>query len=253
VVNNQLYVVDCGYGVARQLVLADCDLKKLKAVFITHHHDDHNLDYGNLLHLARMGGLREKVQTYGPYPLKKMSELYLEMNDYSFNTYQKQLGMVPLKPLIEVQEIAKDGIVMQDENVKVSCVHVVHPPIPAFGFRFDTPDRSITISGDTAFCPELVEMAKGSDVLLHEAMYKPALMNLVKRVPQYKGLVRWLIKAHTSVEDVGKVAHEAGVKTLVLTHMVPGDNPKITEEMWAEGAGKYFKGEIKVGKDFMVI
>jgi ribonuclease BN (tRNA processing enzyme) len=252
-VNNQLYVVDCGYAVARQLVLAGCDIKKLKGVFITHHHDDHNLDYGTLLHLARMGGLREKVKTYGPYPLKKMTDLYLEMNDYSFNTYQKQLGMMPLKPPIEVQEIAKDGIVMQDENVKVSCVHVIHPPIPAFGFRFDTNDRSITISGDTAVCPDLVELAKGSDVLLHEAMYKPALDNMLKRLPQYKGLVRWLLKAHTTVEDVGKVAQEAGVKTLVLTHFVPGDNPNITEEMWAEGASKHFKGEVIVGKDFRVI
>jgi ribonuclease BN (tRNA processing enzyme) len=252
ILNGLLYVIDCGYAVGRQLVLAGCDLKKLKAVFITHHHDDHDLDYGNLLHLARMCGLREKVQTYGPYPLKKIWESFLEANDYSFNCY-RQLGMLDLKPLIEVQEISRDGIVMEDENVKVTGVNVDHPPIPAFGFRFDTKERSITISGDTAFCPELVELAKGSDVLVHEVLYKPALIEMGQRLPQYKGLVSWLLKAHTIVEDAGKVAQEAGVKTLVLTHFVPGDNPKITDEMWAEGARKYFKGEVIVGKDFMEI
>ena len=78
-------------------------------------------------------------------------------------------------------------------------------------------------------------------------------MDMLKRLPQYKGLVRWLLKAHTIAEDVGKVANEAGVKTLVLTHFVPGDNPNITNEMWAESASKHFKGEVIVGKDFMVI
>ena len=253
VVNDQLYVVDCGYGVARQLLLADCDLKKLKCIFITHHHDDHNLDFGNLLQVAKMSGLREKVKAYGPYPLKKMFQLYLEMNDYSFNTYQAQLEMIPLDKITEVQEVVKGGPVMEDENVKVSSVFVIHPPIPAFGFRFDTKDRSITISGDTVYCPELVDLAKGSDVLVHEVTYKPAIEQMGQRLPQYKGLVKFLLEAHTPVEEAGKVAQEAGVKTLVLTHFVPGDDPKITDEMWAEGASKFFKGKVIVGKDLMVI
>lgn len=253
VVNDQLYVVDCGYGVARQLILANCDLRKLKSIFITHHHDDHNLDFGQLLQVARMSGLREKVKAYGPYPLKKMFQLYLEMNDYSFNTYQAQLGMIPLDQITEVHEVAKGGSVMQDENVRVSAVFVNHPPIPAFGFRFDTKDRSITISGDTAFSPELVDLAKGCDVLVHEVTYKPAIENMGKRLPQYRGLVKFLLEAHTTVEEAGKVAQEAGVKTLVLTHFVPGDDPKITDEMWADGAAKFFKGKVVVGKDLMVI
>ncbi len=71
--------------------------------------------------------------------------------------------------------------------------------------------------------------------------------------PQYKGLVKFLLEAHSPVEEAGKVAQEGGVKTLVLTHFVPGDDPKITDEMWAEGAAKFFKGKVVVGKDLMVI
>ena len=253
VVNGKLYVVDCGAGVARQLTLANCDLRQLKAIFITHHHDDHNLDYGNLVQVSKMSGLRDKVKTYGPYPIKQMVKRYLELNEYSFSTYQAELEMVPFEQLIEANEISKSGFVMQDENVKVSCAFVVHPPIPAFGFRFDTKDRSITISGDTAYSPALVDLANGCDVLVHEVMHKPAVEKLVARAPQYKGLGQFLHRAHTTVEDAGRVAQEAGVKTLVLSHFVPGDDPSITDEMWAEGAGKFFKGKIIVGKDLMVI
>jgi len=253
IVNGEIYVVDCGYGVARQLALAGCDLKKLKAVYITHHHDDHDLDYGNLLQTAKMSGLTKKVRTYGPHPLKQMFGDYLRLNDYSFNTYQAFLGMIPLEQLVEVQEVAKDGFVMEDENVKVSCVNVIHPPIPALAFRFDAKDRSITLSGDTAPCKDLIKLASGSDVLVHEVAYRPALEKLAQKLPHYKGLVKFLLEAHTNVDDAGKIAQEAGVKTLVLTHFVPGDDPTITNEMWLAGAAKHFKGKIIVGKDLAEI
>lgn len=253
VVNGKLYVVDCGSGVARQLGLAGLDLRQLKAIFITHHHDDHNLDLGNLIQVAKMTGLRDKLGAYGPYPIKQMLKKYVEMNEYSFSTYQAELDMIPFDQLVEAHEVAKPGLVMQDENVKVTCAPVVHPPIPAFGFRFDSKDRSIVISGDTAYAPALVELAKGCDVLVHEVMYKPFVDKLVARAPQYKGLGQFLYRTHTPVEEAGRVAQEAGVKTLVLSHFVPGDDASITDEMWAEGARKTFKGRIIVGKDLMVI
>jgi ribonuclease BN (tRNA processing enzyme) len=200
-----------------------------------------------------MTGLRDKVKTYGPYPIKQMVDRYLKLNEYSFSTYQAELEMIPFEQLVEANEIAKGGLVMEDENVKVSCAPVVHPPIPAFGFRFDTRDRSIVISGDTAYSPALVALAKGCDVLVHEVMYKTFVEKLVARAPQYKGLGEFLYRTHTPVEEAGRVAQEAGAKTLVLSHFVPGDDPSITDEMWAEGASKTFKGKIIVGKDLMVI
>jgi ribonuclease BN (tRNA processing enzyme) len=84
-------------------------------------------------------------------------------------------------------------------------------------------------------------------------IYRPFLDNLVKRLSQYKNLVEFLLAAHTTVEDAGKIAQEAGVKTLVLTHFVPGDDPTVTDDMWREGASKFFKGEVIVGKDLLKI
>jgi ribonuclease BN (tRNA processing enzyme) len=109
------------------------------------------------------------------------------------------------------------------------------------------------ISGDTAYAPELAEFAKGADVLVHEVMYLPGIEALLKRLPNAKRLREHLMAAHTLPEDVGKIAAQAGVKTLVLTHFVPGDDPSITDEQWSADVRKHFKGEIVVGRDLMEI
>src|SRR5262249_58634616 len=108
---------------------------------------------------------------------------------------------------------------------------VVHPPIKhAYGFRFDTTDRSIVISGDAKYAAELVKLAKGADVLVHEAVYLPSLAKLLARVPDARTLRKHLVDSHTAPEDVGKVAAEAQIKTVVLSHLVPGDDPDITDD-----------------------
>jgi ribonuclease BN (tRNA processing enzyme) len=84
-------------------------------------------------------------------------------------------------------------------------------------------------------------------------MYLPGVEALVKRFPDAKRLRRHLMASHTSTEDAGRIAAQARVNTLVLSHLVPGDDPSITDEQWAEGARKTFKGPIIVGKDLMQI
>jgi ribonuclease BN (tRNA processing enzyme) len=90
-------------------------------------------------------------------------------------------------------------------------------------------------------------------VLVHEVMYLPAVESLIKKVPNAARLREHLMASHTSSEDVGRVAARAEVKTLVLSHFVPGNDPSITDEQWAEGARKHFKGRIVVGRDLMEI
>lgn len=253
-VNSVPYVVDCGSGVSRQLVMAGVPLLKLRRVFLTHHHSDHNADYGNLILLAWASGLKTPVDTYGPPPIEKMTKLYFELNAYDIDTRIADEQRVPLVPLVTVHEFDKEGLVMQDENVKVTATLVHHPPVvPAFAFRFDAADRSIVISGDTTPSDNLIKLAQGADVLVHEVIHKPSLAKLIARIPNAEKLLEHIVASHTTHDDVGKVAKAAGVKTLVLSHIVPSDDTSVTDEMWIEGARAHFDGKVIVGKDLMEI
>ena len=254
VINDVAYVIDCGDGVARQLVLAGVPLTTLRHVFITHQHSDHNADYGNLIWLAWASGLSTRVDTWGPPPLEAMTRLFFKMNAYDINTRISNEGRVPLAPLVHVHELRKAGAVMADANVSVTAALVDHAPVvPAFAYRFDASDRSIVISGDTAPSQNLVKLARGADVLVHSVMYPPAIDKLVARVPNAASLKASILAHQTSAEDAGRVAQEAGVTTLVLSHFVPPDDPDVTEGMWLEGARKQFRGTIIVGTDLLVV
>jgi ribonuclease BN (tRNA processing enzyme) len=254
IVNDAAYVVDCGDGVARQLVMANVPLASLKSIFITHHHSDHNADYGNLILLAWTAGLNHRVDTWGPPPLQRMTRLFFEMSSYDIKVRIADEGRPPLAPLVHAHELRTGGVVMQDENVKVTAALVHHPPVsPAFGYRFDTADRSIVISGDTTPTKALIELAKGADVLVHDALFEPAIDRMVARVPNAQSLKRSILSHHTSAEDAGRVASEAGVKMLVLSHLIPADDPDVTEQMWIDAARRNFNGEIVVGKDLLEI
>jgi ribonuclease BN (tRNA processing enzyme) len=254
VVNGSAYVIDCGNGVARQMVLAGVPLTSIRDVFITHHHSDHDADYGNLLLLAWESDLASRVDAYGPPPLAEMTRLFLAMNDYDIRTRIADEGRRPIKDLIAVHEISAEGPVMRDANVKVTAALVDHPPVkPAFAYRFDCPDRSIVISGDTRPSANLVRLAKGADVLVHEVMYLPALDQLIASEPNARTLRQHLLASHTTTEQVGRIATQAGVKTLVLSHFVPGGYPFIKDEVWYDAVRPYFSGKLIVGRDLMEI
>ena len=254
VVNGAAYVIDCGNGVARQMVLAGVPLASLRALFITHQHSDHNADYGNLIWLAWASTLTTKVDTYGPPPLKDMTRLFLEMNASDIKTRMADEGRVDLAPLIVPHEVTAAGPVMRDANVKVTAALVDHGMTkPAFAYRFDCPDRSIVISGDTRPSENLVRLAHGADVLVHEVMYLPALEKLIASEANATNLRAHLMAAHTSTEDVGRIATEAGVKTLVLSHFVPGGPPVIPDQIWFDAVRPHFSGRLIVGRDLMEI
>jgi ribonuclease BN (tRNA processing enzyme) len=254
VAGGAAYVVDCGDGVARQLALAGVPLPSLRHVFITHHHSDHNADYGNLIWLAWTAGLYTRVDTWGPPPLERMTKLFFEMNAYDIDTRIADEGRPPLVPLVHVHEVSVGGLVLQDANVKVTAALVRHPPVvPALAYRFDAADRSIVVSGDTAPADELVTLARGADVLVHEALHPAGVQRLLARVSNAPNLMKHLEAHHTSAEDAGRVAQAAGVKTLVLSHLVPPDDPAITAEMWIDAARAHFRGQVILGRDLLEV
>ena len=161
---------------------------------------------------------------------------------------------VPLVPLVHAYELREGGPVMSDDHVKVTATLVDHPPVvPAFAYRFDAADRSVVISGDTAPSDNLVKLAQGADVLVHSVVYPPAVDRFVARVPNLKALRTSILAHQTSAEDAGRVAQAAGIKTLVLSHFVPPDDPEVTDQMWIDAARVHYRGSVIVGKDLLEI
>jgi ribonuclease BN (tRNA processing enzyme) len=253
-INDVPYLIDCGYGVSRQLIAAGVMPERLRYIFITHHHSDHNLEYGTIFYNAWLAKQPPHIDAYGPVGLKQMTSDFFAYMKVDIDTRIVDEGLADPRQLLAVHEFDQPGVVLQNDQVKVTASLVRHPPIKqSYAYRFDAKDRSIVFSGDTAYAPELAEFAKGADVLIHEVMYLPAIDKLVKQFPGATRLREHLMASHTSTEDVGRIAEQARVETLVLTHFVPGDDPTITEAEWTEGVRKHFSGRIIVGKDLMEI
>lgn len=252
--NNRAYVVDCGHGVTRQLIAAGIEAHQVRTILITHHHSDHNLELGPLIYNAWAGGLREPIDVWGPPPLRQVIDGFFASLGYDIDIRIEDEGRPDLRKLVRLHEFEAPGTVLEIDGLKVSATKVRHPPLThSYAYRFDTPGRSIVLSGDTGYSPELIKLARGADVLLHEVMHLAGLDRLLARNPNAATLREHLLASHTTTEEVGKVAAEAGVKTLVLNHFVPGDDPSITDEMWVADARKHFSGEIIAGRDLQVI
>jgi len=256
--NGVAYVLDCGLGVTDQFARTGIPFHALKSIFITHHHADHNIEYGPLLVIGWIQGMPRDVRAFGPPPLKQMTGDFLSAYKTTIDFWAEDLKMTPLAT-VDVTEVAQAGPVMQDDNVKVTAAIVAHPPVtPALAYRFDFRDRSIAFSGDTAPSEAVAQLAKGADVLVHETMYVPALENYIReqiakgRPVKFEPYMAHMHADHTPVEEVGRIAQEAGVKTLVLSHLTPAID-SISDDTWRAPAAKSFKGDIVVARDLMVV
>lgn len=249
VVDGHSYVIDCGNGVAHQLIRAGIPLDTITGLFVTHHHSDHNADYGSLLLLAWASGMVRPVTTVGPPPLHRMTEAVFDLHEFDIATRIADEGRPPLRPLISAREVTAPGLVYQDERVRVTAALVDHPPIPvALAYRFDAADRSVVISGDTAPSSALVDLAAGADVLVHECIHLPAVEAMIAGDRHAARLREHLQASHTSVTDAGMIAAKAGVGTLVLSHIVPAD---LDETLCHQLAAEHFPGTVVVGADLM--
>ena len=241
-----LYLVDCPNGVAGQLAKAGVRLDQLSQVFVTHNHSDHVIDVGSLLVLAWGAGLASPVALHGQPPLSKIVRHSLAASSYDIEVRMREEGRPPLMPLVRVHEEMTGGLVYSDTRITVTSTTVDHFTVkPAFAYRFETPGRSIVVSGDTTYSENLVGLARGADLLIHEAMYPRGVEQLAASNSRLR---EHLLRSHSTTEQVGLVAARAGVKKLVLSHLVPAFS-SITDDMWLEGVRKNFKGEAVVGRD----
>jgi ribonuclease BN (tRNA processing enzyme) len=245
------FVVDTGYGVTLKLLAAGVPLAALRSIFITHHHSDHNLELGPLLDNAWTAGLKTPVDIYGPAGLGALLSAYWESNRYDIDTRIADEGRPDPRRLAIAHEF-EEGPVMAAGAVRVSALRNLHPPVrESYALKFELAGKTVVFSGDTAFFPPLAKFAADADYLVHEILYAPGLDAMVSRRPNAARLKASILSHHTTAEDVGRIAAQAQVKTLVLNHFVPGDDPALTPEVWTEAVRTTFKGKVVVGRDML--
>ncbi|NMK46290.1 MBL fold metallo-hydrolase [Achromobacter sp. Bel] len=254
VINGQAIVVDTGYGVTQRLIQAKVPLRTLRHVFITHHHSDHNLEYGTLLYNAWVAGIKGPVETYGPKGIMELDRGSWMANRSDIDTRIADEGRPDPRKIFHANEYGP-GVIMETKTMRVSACRNIHPPIDdSYALKFETAGKTIVFSGDTTYAPALADFAAGADYLIHEVMDEDGVNRLVARHgANASTLLKHLKASHTLAEDVGRIAAKAKVKNLVLTHFVPFDDPEITDEHWMSAVRKHYNGNIIIGRDLLEI
>jgi ribonuclease BN (tRNA processing enzyme) len=246
VYDGRTFLFDAGPGVMRRMAAARLSIRGPEAVFITHLHSDHTLGYPDLIFTTWVMGRKQKLQAYGPVGLKRMTRHIIAAWREDIDVRIKGLERQTKNGYrVDVHEF-EDGVVYDHEDVRITAIPVLHGCWKqAFGFRIDTPDRSIVISGDTRPSPALIEAARGVDVLVHE-VYPASQVAPEIRVggevwPSY------MREFHTSDRELGEIAALAQPKLLVLHHIVRhgNDDEELARSIRAGG----YTGDIVVARD----
>jgi ribonuclease Z len=221
VVDSTSYFFDAGTGVVRRAAAAarsgvpGLRLPQLQRVFVTHLHSDHTLGLPDLLFTPWIQGRKVPLDVYGPPGIKRMVDDILDAwNEDIHERLATSGGPSANGWKANVHEIAT-GVVYKDSLVTIRAFSVPHSGWKyAFGYRIDTPDRSIVVSGDTRPSPAIAAACHGCDVLIHEVYSDSGFANIPKLRQSYHA------QAHTSATQLGAIAAEAKPKLLILTHIL---------------------------------
>lgn len=221
VVDSTPYFFDAGTGVVRRAVAAaregvpGLQMPRLQRVFITHLHSDHTMGLPDLLFTPWIQGRRAPLAVYGPPGTKRMIDAILDAWDEDIHERLATSGGPSATGWkADVHEIAA-GVVYKDSLVSVRAFAVQHSGWKyAFGYRIDTPDRSIVVSGDTRPSPAIAAACNGCDVLIHEVYSDSGFANIPAARQRYHA------QAHTSATQLGTIAANAHAKLLILTHIL---------------------------------
>jgi len=259
VVNGTPYLIDFGAGVVRRAKsavvdrgIAALDPVKLRVVFATHLHSDHTVGYPDLILTPWVPGRRVPLEVYGPSGITHMTEHVLEAYREDFATRVKDRNLYLAGAFAEGHAVnaheIKPGIVYKDANVTVTAFATKHA-MESYGYRFDTPDRSIVISGDTNPSQATIDACRGCDVLIHEVLTHDWL---AKR----RDFQAYAAQFHTTTSQLTELAKQARPGLLILYHASLSWRPAVDSERSSPATlldemSKY-PGRVVVGRDLDV-
>jgi ribonuclease BN (tRNA processing enzyme) len=275
IVDGVPYLVDCGYGTMRALVASGIGFQPVSTVFLTHLHDDHTADLAAMLAHQWTGNKATPTHVYGPYATESTVQGAL-----AFFRANVEIRMIDEGRTREPESVFfghdvevgdEPTRVFADERVVVTAATNTHYPERAvarmrhrsIGYRFETSTRSICFSGDTAYSANVVRLARGADVFVCEVMDHRTYESNLARAKEaaaagnVENIFRHVAETHSTPSDVGRMATEAGVKTVVLNHQLRGAPPQPGQgfqiSQFIDGVRAVFDGEVIVGEDQLVI
>jgi ribonuclease BN (tRNA processing enzyme) len=258
VVNDTPYLIDFGTGVIRRATAAyDNGVTALgfagvniKTAFLTHMHSDHTIGYPDLIFTPWLMGRRESLEVYGPRGIKAMTLNILKawqidiegrtngINQHNATGYK-----------VNAHEI-EPGRIYQDRNVTVTAFSVRHEEmVDSFGYRFETPDRTVVLSGDTAPTQALIDHSQGCDVLVHEAYSMVQARNASRPSLEFRR------RHHTSSIELAEIANIVQPRLLLTYHRstsTEGPPQPGSEDILVQEIQQTYKGRVVAARDLDV-
>ncbi len=265
IAGEQIYIVDIGEGGGRNIALMGVNSSKVSALLLTHFHSDHIDGLGPLMlnHWVR-GASTSPLPVFGPVGVTAVIDGFnaAYATDNTYRTAHHGQAVAPTSGGgAEARPFVLDGkdvMVLSQNGLTITAFAVDHSPVaPAVGYRFDYKGRSACISGDTAKSVNLERACKGVDLLVHEAL-QPQLVGKVAAAMKQRGqhntakIMADIVDYHSTPEDAAESAEHAGVKMLVLSHLVPPLPSSYLYPVFLGDAEKRFSGPIVVGEDGML-
>lgn len=231
VVNNYPYIVDAGEGIWRSLARAalvhgdevtrSLSPEKLKRVFITHLHEDHTVGIPSLLLNPFKLDIPTSKQIYGPKGTEDMvrhivAAWTIDIEEAIYDGYDPEGGRAVGHDILFTER----GVVFEDENVKVEAFRTIHGSLAnTFAYRFTTADRVIVFTGDGGpYHPGIVEAARDADILVSETVTEDRIQYAPWGGDTIEAKKKEIFRFHFSPAVLARIANEANVKTLVLSH-----------------------------------
>ncbi len=262
-VGGKFLLFDAGNGAVQSMLNENLPLADLDALFLTHFHSDHMAEVGNVVSTSWILGRQGPLPVYGGEGLSRIvggfNRLYAL--DETYRRAHHGEGVFPpgtegaSEHLIAPPDVT-GSIVYDKDGIVVKAYPLDHSPVePAFGYRIEYQGRVVAISGDSLLVDGLRNLAQGADILVGDAMNKAAVEAMECAFKDLgdernESVIRDIRTYHLDISELAQLAEEANVKTLALTHMVPGaDNEMLMGMLFEDPVTAIFSGELLIAND----
>ena len=262
IAGEEFLLLDAGEGASRTMGELRLPIGRISAVFITHWHSDHFSGLGQVMNQSWNADRTHELPVYGPPGIERVMAGLSEM--YADDIRYRSQGAVERNDprwalgtgvAITIPDDAPGAVVFDRNGVVVRAFRVDHGHVnPAYGFRVEYAGRCVTVSGDTVASPLVAEAARGCDLLIHEALNVELMENAAAALDSLGDAsnavrARGVIGYHADTLGVARVAAEAGVGRLVLSHVIPATDNPILNRLFVRGMSDEYSGPIEIAYD----